>query len=201
MDHGRQLGACTGSGVDCVSNTPVDELPTTPDGYEAFAKNSTQIFNLEVTRPAVQLALWLAELLEWRMAWRQCVRGGADKIEAYTTLIAFPERLDVMRRDLRELAMVWAAYEERGEDCSKVWADMVALSLQAKCIGDEMAQHQSSVDLEVLLEHLPSKVRRLKAQRETFAKDTTGTPARLRTLEFSLTNNQEMLKEPFPLHE
>jgi hypothetical protein len=42
-----------------------------------------------------------------------------------------------MRRDLRELAMVWAAYEERGEDCSKVWADMVALSLQAKCIGYE----------------------------------------------------------------
>jgi hypothetical protein len=50
VGHWRQLGACTGSGVDCVSNTPVDELPTTPDGYEAFAKNSTHSFNLKVTR-------------------------------------------------------------------------------------------------------------------------------------------------------
>ena len=143
--------------------------------------------------PPVQLSLWRAELLEWKRAWRQCVRHGG-KVEAYTRLIAFPERIAAMRREMRDIATAWAEHEENGEDCSGVWTDLVALSLQVKCIGDEMVQHHSSADLEVLLEHLPGKIRRLKAARRT------GDIASLRAVEFSLEENQQLLKETFFLY-
>ena len=56
VGHGRALGNCAGTGVDCVGNTPVDELPTTSDAYAAFVKSSTSIFGGEVARRGLSRA-------------------------------------------------------------------------------------------------------------------------------------------------
>jgi pimeloyl-ACP methyl ester carboxylesterase len=54
--HGRALRNCAGTGVDCVNNTAVDELPTTSNEYAAFVKDSTSIFSTEVVRRGLSRA-------------------------------------------------------------------------------------------------------------------------------------------------
>jgi hypothetical protein len=47
--HGRILGQ-RGTGADCVNGSPVDELPTNSEAYEAFVRSTTAAFRAEMAR-------------------------------------------------------------------------------------------------------------------------------------------------------